>query len=75
MAIGLVSGNNDLVQNTVYSTPGKSKWCLSSTTLEVSTTVGGTFASVSASTTGFILGGGLFVRSTTGAAKCVLSNQ
>lgn len=75
MTTALVSGRNDLVQNTVYATPGLSKWCLSSAVLQVSTTVGGSFADVAATTTGVLLGGALFVKSTTGAAVVDLSNQ
>ena len=75
MTTGLKSGENTLVQNTVYATPGLSKWCVANTTLEVATTVGGTFVAVgAASTTGFVLGGALFVRSPSGAGVAVLSN-
>jgi len=71
----LVSGNNVLVQNQVYATPGLAKWCVGNAALEVATTVGASFVAVAASTTGFVLGGGLFLRCPGGAAVVVLSNQ
>jgi hypothetical protein len=75
MTIGLKSGENTLTEDIVYATPGLSKWCVANTTLEVATTVGGTFVAVgAASTTGFVLGGALFVRSPDDDAVVVLSN-
>ncbi len=73
--IMLVDGPNSLTQNTVYALPGKSKYCKSDAALEVSTTVGGTFAAVVATTTGVLLPGSCFARCTSGAAVVVLSNQ
>lgn len=76
MTTALVSGRNDLTQNTVYAMPGLSKWVASDAVLQVSTTVGGTFKDVAATTTGgAVIGGGMFVKSTTGAAVAVVSNQ
>ena len=71
----LLDGPNSLVQNTVYATPGKAKYILSDAVLSVCTTAGGSFAAVAASTTGMILPGGLFVKSTGANAICVLSDQ
>lgn len=74
-AIALMSGPNTLIQNTVYSVPGKSKWCISDAALVVATTVGASFVAVAATTTGVVLPGGSFVKCTTGATVCVLSNS
>jgi len=76
MATALVSGVNTLAQNTVYSMPGLAKWVFSDAVLAVATTVGGVFVPIAATTTsGALIGGGLFVKPTVGAAVAVLSNQ
>ncbi len=73
--VALVSGINTFVQNQVYATPGKTKFCRSDTVLEVSNAVAGSFTAVAATTTGTLLGGSLFVRCTTAAAVVAITNQ
>lgn len=63
----LIGPRNDLVQNRVYALPARLVFVTSSAALEVSSTSGGGFTAVTATTTGTNLGTG-FVRCTSGTA-------